>query len=114
MDEEEAVKSLKSFDQFLEKAVDDPDFYPDSVSFVPLGLVKKQNLFTPERVRIIQTMKENDDISSMTELAEKLERPISGVSQDCKKLSLPGLISMEKEGSKKVPNLEDDHIIILY
>jgi len=109
----ETTKTLESFNDFLDKAVDNPDLYPSSASFVPLEAVQEKNLLTPGRVNIIIEMK-NNEIGSMTELSENLDRSISSVSQDCKKLSTYGLVDIEKDGNKKVPNLKNDHVIILF
>lgn len=90
----------------------DPDLVPDRVSIISLSQESKDRILTDKRRALLKTLKENGDIKSITELAEKVGRRRDAVSRDLKFLANYGFIDLERNGKRKVPKVIKDMIVL--
>jgi predicted transcriptional regulator len=96
----ETQANLERALDFVQKAIQTPDKYPDDLLVVPLS-ANVMSLFTPERVRLLQFLRERGPVASVTELAAKLHRDIAQVSRDLTRLKDVGLVRLEAVGKAK-------------
>lgn len=106
-------ETIEKFEEVLDKMLDEPDQWPDSASFLSMNTVLKENILTPKRIEIMKHIKENE-VNSMSDLAEQLDRSVNNVSSDVKVLKKYSLLEVEADGRKKVPKLSSDHLFVLF
>jgi len=82
--------------------------YSDSVI---LRCETASKVLTDERMRIVDTLRE-EEVESMTELAEVLGREKSAVKRDLDILFKYDIVEYEEEGRKKAPRLKHAHIFV--
>lgn len=104
-------QSIQSFERLLEDLYKEPEDYPDSVTFMSFEVASE--VLTPAKLEIIRTLK-NQDIESLSDLAEELDRPLPSISTECKELKNQGLVQIEKQGKIKKPFLARDHLVVLF
>lgn len=68
-------------------------------------------VLTPERERLLDTIAEND-ISSMRDLARKVDRNVSIVSRDLDVLFEADIIEYEQDGRSKIPQLAHENVLV--
>ncbi len=68
---------------------------------------------TPKRVELLSFIKEND-VESITELSNKIERDYKNVYDDLKILSDTGIVSLEREGKRQKPIVKAEIIEIKF
>lgn len=68
-----------------------------------------EEILTPKRREILSSL-QNNEIGSVTELSELVDRDLGRVSKDLKKLYEADVIEFRKEGSSKVPEIKHDTI----
>jgi len=68
-------------------------------------------VLTDERMRIVDTLRD-EEVESMTELSDVLEREKSAVKRDLDVLFKYDIVEYEKEGRKKAPSLKHAHIFV--
>lgn len=113
MSKERLEKNLSKFGELCKAIWGDESDYPDSVSFLSFEVVEDENLLTPAKIRLLLTLKENE-VSSVSELADLVGRAVPNVSNDCRALEGHGLLEIEKDGKRKIPHLAEDHLIIVF
>lgn len=102
---------LEQFGNIINKVFDNPDMYPDRVTFLSLTKEEERQLLTPKRIELLRTIRENKQ-HSISELAKTLRRDIASVSRDLKVLENHGIVDLEREGHRKKPTVVVDRIII--
>lgn len=113
MASEEVEESVKKFSEIINKVVDNPDEWPDSATFISLSTVAKEKILTPKRLEILEFIKDNE-VESVSELAEKVDRSLNNVSRDLSLLKNHNLVEIEKDGRKKKPSLNEGHLFVLF
>ena len=68
-----------------------------------------EEVLTPKRRELISSL-QNNDIGSVTELSELVDRDLGRVSKDLKKLYEADVIEFRKDGNSKVPEIKHDRI----
>ena len=68
-----------------------------------------EEVLTPKRRELISSL-QNNDIGSVTELSELVDRDLGRVSKDLKKLYEADVIEFRKDGNSKVPEIKHDTI----
>ena len=68
-----------------------------------------EEVLTPKRREILSTLK-NNEIGSVTELSELVDRDLGRVSKDLKKLYEADVIEFSKDGGSKIPEIKHDTI----
>lgn len=96
--------------KIIESMIKDPEGTPDKVLILDITEEKLAGLFTPNRLKLIRILKENN-IKSVGELAKKLDRPVESVSKDLKALQTYGILELIQNGKQKTPTLEKPTII---
>jgi len=108
------MENKEPLDQFGE-AVDDvfenPDAYPDKVTYLALSEEEKKQLLTPKRIQLVKVIRNNDGLS-VSELAQEVERDTGAVSRDLKVLSDHEVIELERSGHRKEATVAASHIVI--
>lgn len=97
------TKAQANLDQaldFVQRAFKDSNRYPDDLLVLPLSS-DVFGLFTPERVRLIQYLRDHGPVDSLSELAAKLHRDVAQVSRDVSRLEGVGLVRLESRGKSK-------------
>jgi len=102
---------LELFRGMLEEAMERAELYPDRLTVIALSDALKAKLFTPRRLKLIAALQDKP-VSSISELAERVKRPVASVSRDIKALHAYGLVDLKQEGRSKVPVLVPTHIVI--
>lgn len=110
---EEVKQSLELFEKIMEKVAEEPADWPDSATFLSLDVAIENNLFNSHNLELVKFLKQND-VGSISDLAEKLDKSSNTISKNISKLEQYGVVNVEKDGRKKVPILNEDHIIILF
>jgi len=106
-------EALDEFGEIVEKVIDEPDKWPDSASFISFDTAVDKNILTPGKLKLVRYIK-NNEVESISSLADNLDRSLSNVSTNIKELKEHNLIKVEKEGKTKVPRLDKSHILILF
>lgn len=109
------VQENSHFDDLKEltnKAIEDPDGTPDRYSIVELSPEINYKVMTKERTKLLEQLKSNPNIKSITELSDEIGRPSESVSRDLRILENHGLIDLERNGRKKVPRLIKNQVVI--
>ena len=107
--------SSKTFEQFEDDSVEKLEKFKEgedvshSLSFEDPTRLRK--LLTEKRIEIIQHLMEND-VDSIGELSEQLDRGIKEVSKDLTTLEEYGIVRIEKQGRKKKPSVPYERIEI--
>lgn len=98
--------------ELTNKAIEDPDGTPDRYSIVELSPEINYKVMTKERTKLLEQLKSNPNIKSITELSDEIGRPSESVSRDLRILENHGLIDLERNGRKKVPRLIKNQVVI--
>lgn len=109
----ESNEALDKFGEIIEKVIDEPDKWPDSASFISFDTAVDKNVLTPGKLRLIKYIK-NNDVESISSLADNLDRSLSNVSTNLKELKEHNLVKVEKKGKKRIPKLKNDHVLIIF
>jgi len=105
------IEMLELFRGMIEEAMERPDLYPDRLTVIALSDALKAKLFTPRRLQLIAALQDRP-VASISELAERLKRPVASVSRDIRVLHAYGLVDLKQEGRSKAPVLIPTHIVI--
>lgn len=116
MNEENALKiSAKSFEEFKEDSLEKIEEFeegedvPHSVSFEDPTKLRK--VLTDKRIELIQFLMDND-VESIGELAENLDRGLKEVGKDLNLLEEYNIVRIKKDGRAKKPSVPYDRIDI--
>jgi len=110
-EERQRKEMMELFWRMIEEAVERSELYPDRLTVIALSDALKANLFTPRRLQLIEALQAKP-ATSISELADRLGRPIASVSRDIRILNVYGLVELRHEGRSKVPVLVPTHIVI--
>lgn len=102
---------LEQFGDAIENVFDNPDAYPDKVTYLALSKEEKEQLLTPKRIQLLKTIRKSDGLS-VSEIAEKVGRDTAAVSRDLKTLSHHDIIDLVRSGHRKEANVVASHIVI--
>ncbi|MFQ5796663.1 MAG: ArsR family transcriptional regulator [Candidatus Bipolaricaulia bacterium] len=81
-------------------------------SIIALSPATSAKVLTPGRLNLLSILAEGP-VESVSQLAQRAEKPIEVVSRDLKVLGNFGFIEFEREGKRKKPILLNEHILIL-
>ena len=109
----EPAEAVEKFEDIITEVMKSPDDYPDSATFISLNVAIEKGVFSHGKLEILKYLKEND-VSSISDLAEKIDRSTNNVSSNITQLEEYGLVETEKDGKKKIPKLKNDHLFILW
>lgn len=84
---------------FVRKAIENPDAYPDFLVVLPFNPELLSRVFTRERLRVWAELQRSKP-KSLTELAQRLQRNVSRVRQDVMLLESVQLARTEKRGNQ--------------
>lgn len=107
--------SAKSFEEFKEDSLEKMEEFeegrdvPNSVSFEDPTKLRK--VLTEKRIELIQFLMDNE-VESIGELAENLDRGLKEVGKDLNLLEEYNIVRIEKEGRSKKPSVPYDRIAI--
>ena len=107
--------SAKSFEEFKEDSIEKMEEFeegeevPHSVSFE--DPIKLRKVLTEKRIELIQFLIDND-VESIGELAESLNRGLKEVGKDLNLLEEYNIVRIEEEGRSKRPSVPYDRISI--
>jgi len=104
----------KRIGKMFEKIMNMPEELLPSGKFIILNLDenhKWKNIFTKERLRIIDTLRKLNPLSH-TELAERLNRKRENVIHDIRVLEHIGLVTSTEENGKVYTRLNSEMIVI--
>jgi len=104
-------KSMEFLDKMIDLALEHPELAPERVVVIDMEKKKLNELLSPSRLEIIETLKKKNP-ESVGELAKMLGRPIESVSKDLNILSNHGLLELVKVGRIKKPKLKKEMLII--
>lgn len=107
----ENEKPLDQFGEAMEDVFEDPDAYPDKVTYLALSEEEKKRLLTPKRIQLLKTIRNNGGLS-VSELAGEVGRDIGAVSRDLKVLSDHEVIELSRSGHRKEAAVAASHIVI--
>jgi len=115
-DEGEGSQSSRFTDlrNLVNEAIENPESTPDRYSVVELSPELNCKVMTNRRTQLLRELKDDPDIDSITQLAEKVGRRLDAVSRDLKILENHGFIDLEKKGREKVPKLISDQLIVSF
>jgi predicted transcriptional regulator len=88
----------------LRRLLDQKDLFDATRTTILITPEQFQKLFSPERFKIIITLKERP-ISSISMLADRLGRPFEAVHRDVKLLESYGLVVLRKSKRCVIPTL---------
>lgn len=115
-DDENVLKiSAKSFEEFKENSLEKMEDFekgedvPHSVSFEDPTKLRK--VLTEKRIELIQFLMDNE-VESIGELAEELDRGLKEVGKDLNLLEEYSIVRIDKEGRAKRPSVPYDRISI--
>lgn len=108
-----ANKALDKFESIVNKMIDEPEQWPDSASFISFDTAVEKGILTPGKLRLISYIR-NNEVESLSSLADELDRSLNNVSANIKELEEHNLIKVRKEGRKRIPELDSEHILVLF
>ena len=104
-------KTLDLFGKMVEEFMKNPDLAPDKLVIISLSEEEKNRVLTPERIRLIRTIK-NENPKNVKELAKLVNRRVDAVSRDLKILSFYGFLELLQVGKQKMPRIKKDILMI--
>lgn len=109
-EEEVRARFNKAF-ELLDRVLEDPDRYPDTLVIFFWSEEELSRLFTKERLKLLKKVKQKV-YRSITELAREVGRDISSVRKDLKLLEGYGLVKMEKTGNEVTISSDKEGIYV--
>ena len=82
-----------------------------SPNFLVIDLETAKSVLTERRMELLETVRD-DPIDSVTDLAERLGRDKAAVSRDLDLLFEQDMIVYEREGSRKIPKLKHETVVV--
>lgn len=107
----ENKEPLDQFGEAIEDVFENPDAYPDKVTYLALSEEEKKQLLTPKRIQLVKTIRNHDGLS-VSELAREVGRDTGAVSRDLKVLSDHEVIELSRSGHRKEATVAASHIVI--
>lgn len=81
------------------------------VNFLVIDLETAKAVLTDKRLEILETVRD-ESVNSVTDLANTLGRDKAAVSRDLDLLRLNDMIEFRREGSRKIPLLKHETVIV--
>lgn len=81
------------------------------VDFLVIDLETAKSVLTDRRMELLETIR-GEEVESVTDLAERLGRDKAAVSRDLDLLCQNQLIEYEREGSRKIPRLMHETVVV--
>jgi len=100
--------------ELVNQAIEDPEGTPDRYSIVSLSPELNYKVMTEKRTQLLKELKNDPDIESITELAERVDRRLDAVSRNLKILKNYGFIDPEKKGREKIPKLVSGKLVVSF
>ena len=100
-------------EKIMEETIKSEENWPESASFLSLDTAIEKKVLSTTKLEIIKFLK-NNEVNSVTDLAEKLDKSKGDISKNIKQLEDYGLVRTTKEGRKKVPEINKDHLFIIF
>jgi DNA-binding transcriptional ArsR family regulator len=107
----EAAAALEQGFAWVERAIKNPEAYPDFVVILPFDPAMLARIFTEERLRLWAELSRSRP-DSLTELADRLGRNVSRVRQDLLILQDAHLVRTERKGNRVTAFAQAPSIII--
>jgi predicted transcriptional regulator len=79
--------------------------------FLVLEKDDAESVLTPKRQELLETIA-TEDIESITDLANRLDRDVSIVHRDLDLLFKYSLVAYEESGGRKAPYLKHEHVFV--
>jgi predicted transcriptional regulator len=81
------------------------------VNFLLIDLATAKAVLTDRRMELLETIRD-EEVESVTDLAETLGRDKAAVSRDLDLLFEQDMIVYEREGSRKIPKLKHETVVV--
>ena len=81
------------------------------VNFLLVDLETAKSVLTDKRMELLETVRD-EPIESVTDLAEQLGRDKAAVSRDLDLLCQQDMIVYERDGSRKIPKLKHETVVV--
>lgn len=81
------------------------------VNFLLIDRETAKSILTDRRMELLETIRD-EEIESVTDLAETLGRDKAAVSRDLDLLFEQDMIVYEREGSRKIPQLKHETVVV--
>ena len=81
------------------------------VNFLLIDLETAKSVLTDRRMELLETIRD-EEVESVTHLAETLARDKAAVSRDLDLLFEQDMIVYERDGSRKIPKLKHEMVIV--
>jgi len=104
-------RNLEIFQEMLEEAIRHPELAPERLSIISLSRETYAKILTPKRLELLKTLRQNE-VPSISALAQRVHRPLPSVSRDLRILSNYGFLDIEKRGKTRVPRVVKDTILL--
>ena len=80
-------------------------------NFLVIDLETAKSVLTERRMELLETIRD-EEIESVTDLAESLDRDKAAVSRDLDLLFEQDMIIYERDGSRKIPKLKHEAVVV--
>ena len=104
-DKESPKNRFGDFKELVNEAIKDPEGTPDRYSIVELSPELNYQVMTEKRTQLLQVLKQEPEIDSISELTERVERRLGAVYWDLKMLKNYGFVDLVRQGRKKTLEL---------
>lgn len=98
--------------ELTKRAVENPEGAPNKYSIVELSPEVYYKVMTESRAQLLKTIKHNQDINSIKELAGMVNRRPDSISRDLKILENYGFIELIRQGKEKKPKILNGQMIV--
>ena len=96
---------------YIEKAIRDPDTLPDKLIILPVSSREISSIMTNKRMELINTIKENRNSLTVTQLSRILGRKESAIQRDLSLLERYSIIQIKKKGRATIPQVFAESIV---
>lgn len=79
--------------------------------FLVLEKADAESVLTAKRQELLETIA-TEDVASITDLAERVDRDVSIVHRDLDLLFKYSLVTYEESGGRKIPRLKHEHVFV--
>lgn len=108
----DATKHIDHAFEIARDLVRQPDRYPDRFVVIPLDPAIVGRILSPERIRLLHTLREHGSFESINDLANALDRDQSRVSRDLEPLIAAGLARTTRHGKSKRVEAEERDVVL--
>lgn len=94
-------RNIRKAFALAKKVTEHPDEWPDRFVAIPLDAKLLHQLLTPERIRLLNELREKGPFDSVQRLARHLRRDVTRVSRDLTALEGGGIVRLVRNGKVK-------------